>query len=566
MGETTRRRFLDHARYSLAVAPLLALDFGPAQAQPATGEPGHSMVAGGGRITAEEFGAVGDAVRDDRPAIQAAIDALEAAGGGILLLANKRYRIDGAIEVDPTRVSISGARSILDCRHAPAGSAAIVVRSKQQGAQYEQGTQFIEGIMIEGGGARTDLTGISLQTSVPNFSSRLVLRNLVIKDVAVGVDFGARTYLCQCYSLQIYSVRTGIVFTSNEDAGENISFYGCSIFNSDLALENRSGAYANFIGCSFDYCRQWFLGTGLNQFSSCWFEKHRPEGAEDYPFDLITGEIAIFGGGIQISGINFAEGNRNRYMFMIRDRLARVILNGTSAWNWRTATDELAGGAGSITVRGLGGGGNKFVPVALKDDRRHNVFGPAGEFEQSAIRLPCWIEADGATRVSAHELAWRNGSATYAKSSASIATDIVRSGKSSLRIRKGIGPGTPFSFNIASPIAPGEGFGLRLWYRLGVKPGGPFWFQIFFSQFVSTDEFGVPRIGSEQFWGEIEVQPKDANTEWRRISFNSHNIDETSDALGIAPAWATHVRLHIGMASFAGETDLWIDDIGGWRF
>jgi hypothetical protein len=564
MTKTTRRQFLVRARESLVAAPMLAVDFNDAQAQPSSGRSSDGAVAIGGRATAEEFGAVGDG-SDDRQAIQSAIDALERGGGGVLLLANKTYRIDAALEIDPTRVSISGAHTILDCRQLRAGSAAIVVRSKRESPQYGHATQFIEGIVIEGAGPASDSIGIAFETSVPLHSSRVVLRNLVIRNVAIGLDFGARSYLCQCYSIQIHSVRTGVVFTSNEDAGENISFYGCSLFNSDLAIENRSAAFANFIGCSFDYCRQWFVGRGLIQFSSCWFEKHRPTRADDYPFDLISGEMTFYGGGIQISGIDFIEGNQNRHMFMIRDRLARVVLNGTSAWNWRTATDELAGGEGSITVRGLGGVGKKFMPTVLKNDRQHNVFDAAGEFQGTSIRLPSWIQGDGATRVNAHELVWRNGGSTYATSSASIASDPARPGKHCLVIRKGVGRGTEFSFNIASPIAPGEGFALRLWYRLGSKPSGPFWFQIWFSQVLRTDEFGVPTFASRQFWGETAAQPQVAEDKWQRIVFNSWNLDESSNALGCAPAWATHVHLGVNLVNVAPESEVWIADVGGWR-
>lgn len=562
MSEATRRRFLLQARTSLVAAPLLALGSETAWAQDG---PDRSSNGPGGRVSAEDFGAKGDGVADDRAALQSALDALVKSGGGVLLLDNKRYRLGGSLEVDPTMVSISGARAVLDCRDVPAGAAAILVRANPGSPQYDQGTQFIEGIVVEGPGPKSDVIGITLQTAVPLLSSRLVLRNLAIRDVGIGLNFSDRAYLCQSYSLQIFSVGTGVVFASDRDAGENISFYGCSIFNSHLAVENRAGAFANFIGCSFDYCRLWFRGKGMNQFSQCWFEKHRPKEEEDYPFDLHAGELMVMGGGIQISGEEFAQGNQNRYMFMIRDRLARVTLIGTTGWNWRTKSDELAGGAGTISIRGLAGAGKKHMPTALKDDRLHNVFGSAGGFEEKSIRLPCWIDADDATRVSEHEMAWRNGSSTYATSSASITSVVARSGRRSLNIRKGIGPGTEVSFNIAAPVAPDEGFSLRLWYRIGTRSEGPLWFQIYYSQFLSFDGFGVPRIGNEQFWGEIEAEPEKSDQQWRRIAFNSHNLDETSGTICKAPAWATHVRLQINLVTLDTDTDLWIDDVGGWR-
>jgi hypothetical protein len=554
MTSSTRRRFLVAAQHSLLAAPLFAVT--SAHAQPNGGP------AAAGRLAPEEFGAVGDGKNNDSLAIQLSINALEKLGGGVLILANKTYRLERPLEIDPTKTSISGAHAVLDCRNMPPRSAAIIVRATAQSPVYDQGSQFVEGITIAGPGPDVDFTGIVLRTAAPERSSRIALRSLTIKDAAVGIDFGARTYLCQCFGVQIHGCGKGVVFTSNEDAGENISFYGCTIFNSQLAIENRSGAFANFFGCSFDYCRRWFVGSGLNQFSNCWFEKHRSEAAEEYPFELTEGELVMFGGGIQISGVDFAKGNQNRYMFMIRDRLAKVSLNGTMAWNWRTASDELAGGAGSIVVRDLGGSGKKIMPAILKNDQHHNVFGSAGEFEGSAIKVPCWIEGKGATRLGAHELEWRDGAA---KSSVTLSSEIARSGRQSLKVVKGVGRGAEVSFNIAAPIAPGEGFSLRLWHRIRPTSADAIWFQIFFSQLMRFDEFNAPVFGNELFWGEAAVEPEGTNGEWRKLGFNSHNLDVSATALGYAPAWATHVRLAVNLVALAADAELWIDDLGGWR-
>jgi hypothetical protein len=537
----------------------------PAAVAAQSGAPDRQRPGLPGRVAAEQFGAVGDGRSDDSAALQAAIDALEKNGGGVLVLGNGTYRVDKTIEIDPTRTSISGARSILDCRKLPRGRPGLLIRAKAESPVYEQGTQYVEGITILGAASNGGQIGIALRTGAPGQSSRIALRNLVIESIGLGIDFGARTYLCQSYSVQIFDCGTGVAFTSSDDAGENISFYGCSIFNTGLGVENRGGAFANFVGCSFDYCTRRFLGLGLNQFTNCWFEKHRPEREEEYPFELIAGELTFIGGGIQISGVDFDAGNRNRYMFMIRDRLARVYLRNTAAWNWRTASDELAGGAGSIFVHGLTGSGRKFLPTVLKNDEQHNVFGSAGRFGGRSVGIPCWIDGPGATRVAANELEWREGSVAMAKSSVSTAAVADQPGAQGLRIRKGVGPGIDFSFHIATPVSPGEGFTMRLRYRLAGKPSGPVWFQIYFAQAVRTDGFGVPVMGNDLFWGEAEYAPKDLDDGWRTLAFNSHNLDESSPAAACAPAWATHVHLAVNLVALASDTEFWIDDLGGWR-
>jgi Pectate lyase superfamily protein len=565
MNHPTRRGLLDNTMQSFAAMALLGTPSAAAQSSTAAQDDPGLKSPMLGRVAPEDFGAVGDGQTDDAAALQAAIAALERAGGGILVLGNRTYKLNRSIEIDPTKTSVSGARAVLDCRGRPPGGAAIVIRARAESSIYDQGTQFIEGVTILGPGAAVDGAAIALRTEAPGQSSRIALRNLVIKSVGVGIDFGARAYICQSYSVQIFDTGTGVAFTSSEDAGENISFYGCSIFNSGLAVDNRAGAYANFLGCSFDYCRRWFTGRGLNQFTNCWFEKHRPERSEDYPFDLISGELTFLGGGIQISGVDFSAGNQNRYMFMIRDRLARVNLHRVGAWNWRTASDELAGGAGTIVIEGLSGSGSKIIPTVVKNDPQHNVFGSGGQFQGSTIKIGSWIDGRGATRVGPNELEWGDGAAAAAKSTVTIEAQPGQPGRQGLRIIKGVGPGTEFFFNIATPIAPGEGFAIRLWCRVSGKSVGPIWFQIFFSQTIRTDGFGLPALGNELFWGETEVRSTEANGDWRKISFNSHNLNESSAALGYAPAWATHVRLSANLTSLASDNEFWINDLGGWR-
>lgn len=58
-----------------------------------------------GAIGNTEFNAAGP---DDTPAIQAAIDAAIAAGGGIVLIPKGRYRIDGTLKINGTRITIRG--------------------------------------------------------------------------------------------------------------------------------------------------------------------------------------------------------------------------------------------------------------------------------------------------------------------------------------------------------------------------------------------------------------------------------------------------------------------------
>ncbi|WP_211860557.1 glycosyl hydrolase family 28-related protein [Neoroseomonas soli] len=60
-------------------------------------------------VHVREYGAVGDGVTNDAPAIQAAVDALAATGGGVLLFGPRAYRIASPIVVSGVAVVFQGA-------------------------------------------------------------------------------------------------------------------------------------------------------------------------------------------------------------------------------------------------------------------------------------------------------------------------------------------------------------------------------------------------------------------------------------------------------------------------
>lgn len=74
------------------------------------------LSVGSGRTNVKDYGAAGDGVADDTGAFQAAVDAVQAAGGGTIFVPAGRYRIKRQVLITGNNVSIKGdgAGSVID--------------------------------------------------------------------------------------------------------------------------------------------------------------------------------------------------------------------------------------------------------------------------------------------------------------------------------------------------------------------------------------------------------------------------------------------------------------------
>jgi hypothetical protein len=542
------------------LAGAMVANAGPAMAQAPSGQRGFYPV--------EAFGASGDGTTDDRGAIQQAIDMAERSGGGVVQLANRIYSVWGTLRIDPTLTSLVGARATLKFTQAAfskPGAAGLLIGAKPGSGQYGQAMQSVEGINFVGPGSQVPSTGILLQTDTAPLSTRITIRNCAIQEFTTGIENSHRTYLVQYYSLQIFNVKYGISFTSETDSGENHSLFGCTIFNTDTAIYTQKNASIFCYGCSFDYCRKFVQGSGLLHFFGCWFEKFRSQTPADVPFDLDGANVLISGGSIMTSGFEMDKGNQCDVFFMLKQKSDEIVIENCAGWNWMTKSDAMAGGAGNITVRNLAMMGRRFVPTATKNDSRHNVLGTAGEFEGKDVALDCWVEGQGARRKDRLTVQWANEGNVYAEGLIRLSSAQARSGKQSLEIAKGVGPGTQLTASFLLPLQAGDAMGLRFWWKAGGTKAGdaPLWFQVLFSRQVGEDG-GVPRLGDEIFWGEMQRSLANG-ADWSPIAFNSYELQADGPTLCRAPAWATHVRLVVSLVSLPAGASLFIDDLGAWR-
>ena len=126
------------------------------------------------------YGAAGDGVADDQPAIQAALDAADDAGGGTVRLSGGTYRVESPLQIGDYTTLDMATDAIILRDHIGTGSANATIRNKQQ---------VLEGntnIVIRGG--RIESTADNANTG-KHIALRGVLHSQ-IRDVRIGQVWG----------------------------------------------------------------------------------------------------------------------------------------------------------------------------------------------------------------------------------------------------------------------------------------------------------------------------------------------------------------------------------------
>jgi hypothetical protein len=141
-----------------------------------------------------DWGAVPGQASDQSSAIQAAIDAIEAAGSGVLYFPQGVYQVDSSLDINNTNIKILGDGSNLSILKQTSNPSAPLIDYDTNDVTDKF---HIEGISI----ATTVVnSNTGLDCFWPSTSTELDLNNLVIKDVYIGPDAGSSgsAYFASC--------------------------------------------------------------------------------------------------------------------------------------------------------------------------------------------------------------------------------------------------------------------------------------------------------------------------------------------------------------------------------
>jgi len=162
-------------------------------------------------VSAADFGAVGDNVTDDAPAINAAVAAVGALGGGVVLLKGLTYRINSPIDIKYPRVILQGTG--MDAQHdAGATTTRTVLRATFSGTMVRIRTPYA----AEAGVALQKYWGAGCRGMVLN-CNEIATRAMVVDSVA-GVDIDV--FGQGCVGTSLFEVKCGVTGTDLAEAAD----------------------------------------------------------------------------------------------------------------------------------------------------------------------------------------------------------------------------------------------------------------------------------------------------------------------------------------------------------
>ena len=494
-------------------------------------------------------------IADHTSAIQEKINACARAGGGRVELAAGVFRCNsGPLYLDPTKTSLMGDGAVLDFS-AASGAAGLVITTPASAPSYGQATQRIAGIALRGPGLARNMAGIIFRTEIPGRSSRISLLNLDISGFFNGVQFEDRAYLIQFYNIAIRNcVNCVMTLPKLQDAGENISFFGCTLSASRVAIHNLGGFELNFFATSLDFTAQWFNGNGLVNFYGCHLEMAAP--LTTHALCNVTGDgvLQFHGGTITVSGNSFAALPKNQTVFQLHGVRSRAVLVGTSVYNLRSAGGSLAAGAGRLILQNLQGGPQKqLAPVPMRAARA-DLFGGAGKMSGNRIRIEADLTSDSTA-----------DSAIYQAKYGSMALH-----DAALVIRKSGGTGNALRARFFCPVRALCIPAVQLQWKIfgTIAPGtGPVWATLNAVQKIGVDPLGRAVIGATEPMGALQTLPTTAGgAGWAELSINNLEMQADSTTDGCVSAWATHLCISLELINLPAQSGILVRNLVAYGF
>lgn len=479
----------------------------------------------------DKIGNIVTADNSDFNSLQEAHDYVVSKGGGVLNI-SKDETLTRTFNWDVRKVIINGNGHILEYINANNDSFAIqTISSEDWTHPFRQSTISMNKLKIHANKCNgIMLSGLTSAKAV----SHIKINDCEISDCNTGLTFGNNSYLISFSGCDIYDCNRICYFPESvTNAGENINFINCTLYNSLAGFEIYGGSCDFFFTqCSFDYNEVgyvFYIDNSKIFINNSHFEHNLTKFGTKPPFKVIgdSGLLSINNSLMLFTGYQNSQVDG---IFNTTGGYSKVSLTNSFLFGLKTREGWLCSGTGNLVCK------NNLVNIVPECDLKISP-----STTQCAIgsmlnnELVDIFITEDSTPITNVSTSGTNLDITYDN------TTTYKYNKS-VKINKKTGAGTPSAIAFFAPIDRDSINNIEVVLKKTTGSG---------TAYIS---FGYCNKDGHKMYRD------DKGTETKTYSSGETSWEKISKFYGKSPSWATHMFCYISISSMS-ETNMFIGEV-----